>query len=983
MQSLFFWSNWIRDYRVIWYFLVSIFVLSLGIMWYFYLIYPEGAIQWEHLQEQKVIESTIHSFRVGPFQLTIPAESYVILEHFGGSNVVHNMFSTNVFLLVFAVTMIVLLALTSVLERFWYFIGISIFVVCAMALRFEVLKIFGFRHVAVGIVILCIYLAISFYFRFLKTHTSFILRLIVFSVVTLLLFLTVYFFGEIDHPSLHLMITAYTPALVLTIAFIIIVSHEIMVSFVYITNSQRASGNNVAHFTVISAIYLLNVIITAMHEMGVIDWNFLYLNVYLLLTISGVLALWGFRIREPQYENVFPFAPFGAFMIVTLGALSMIFIGQLLANANDAALKVIRDIIVFSHAGFGIIFFIYFFSNFFIMLGNGLPVYEVLYKPNRMPYFTFQFAGLIATLGFVFSANWHEYVYHGTAGFYNYVGDLYLVQDNEAFGMSFYEQSRGRAFATNRANYALGNLKTDRLDFAGAAENYEQSNFKRPTEFSYANEGNLPLWTGQTFNALRILNKGRKKMPKSAVLSNNLGYAYVKIHKVDSANYFLNEAREHPETKASAETNFLAMAALEYIPIGTDSAIKFFDRTPAVMANAMALSTIFHQPLTDVPDPLVDTTLDLYSATYLNNYIIGNAKQLDSTFLRKAERIASDSLNASFKEALKSSLAFAYYHQGQVFKALEILGELVFLSQDYGGKYNYTMGLWALEQNAPELAASYFKYADEANYKQGKFYYAIALTEMKQANYAMMAWDSVAAQNDVASKQFAEQLIKILSMNFNQAIQLSDPEKYQFCRYKISLNDSASFNKMIGSFENVNYKAQALLDRTNALLKANRLIDAIKVFGRISGLPLTDKRLFESIQFTELRMLAIRNEVKPLADQINKGVTFDDSRTLDKILYAAIMNATYGDPKQAAQQFEYLGKSNPFFEEGILAAANFFKAKEPKSHKAYDILVNSIYVNPHSVRLLKAYAEEASRMGYDEYAASAAQRLAEAERNIY
>ncbi len=983
MHSFLFWRNWIKDYRVIWYVLAATFVSAVVLMWYFYFATPGSAISWNKLQEQKTVETTLHSFQTGPFQLTVPAESYVILEYFSGGSVHHNMASSNLFLVVLAISVIILLSIISVLDRFWYFAAMSLFIIFIMALRFEVLRIFGFRSVWVGITILVVYLLASFYFKYLRPHTSFLIRFTCFSALTSALAAVIYFFSGVDDPSLHLIITSYTPALILTVIFILIVSHEIMVSFVYMT-SQGATGNNAKHFTLISIIYLVNIIITACHEMGVVDWNFVYINIYLLLTISGFLAIWGFRLREAQYENIVPFAPFGAYFITALGAIALATVAQYLANANDASLKVIRDITIFSHAGFGIIFFIYFFSNFLVMMGNGLPVYHLLYKPNRMPYFTFQFAGIIATLAFVFYSNWREYVYHATAGFYNYVGDLYLRQDNEAFGMSFYEQSRNRAFQNNRANYALGNLKLTRLDFEGAIRNYELSNGKRPTEFSLANEGNLSLWTNRYFDGIKYLRKAHERMPESARISSNLGYFYAKVHAIDSANYFLSQAMDDPNTKATAELNFLAMAAAEYIPVQVDSVFKFFDKNSlSVAANGVALSTLLGQRISPGIDPLKETTLNLYSATYLNNYIIHNARDLDTTFTSRASRIISDTVNSAYSEALKASLAFAYYHQGRTFKALETLGELVFLSQEYGGKYNYTMGLWALEQGSPELAASYFQYAVDADYKLGKFYYAIALTEARQVNQALMAWDSVAAQNDVATQQIAEQIIRILNVTTPNAMQLSDPEKYQFCRYKLALSDSINFERLVNSFGNANYKAQALLDRSDALLRADRLPEAIRTFNKIGGIQLTDKKLFESVNFAELRMLAIRNEVRAIANQINKGINFDKAHQLEKILYTALLNAANGDAKQAALQFEYLGKSNPFFEEGIIAAAEFFRNQNAESHKAYDILVNSIYVNPKSIRLLKAYIAEARRMGYDEYADSAQATLTELERNVY
>src|SRR5690606_35377003 len=175
-------------------------------------------------------------------------------------------------------------------------------------------------------------------------------------------------------------------------------------------------------------IYMLNVLITCLHELGVIDWNFVYINLYLLLALSAVLGIWGFRIREALYESILSFRPAGALLYLALGAVALITVAQFLGNNNDAALKIVRDAIIFSHTGYGIIFLTYIFSNFMVMMAQNLPVYKLLYKPNRMPYFTFQLAGFIATLAFVFYSGWRGYVYQGLAGFYTYIADLYVLQ---------------------------------------------------------------------------------------------------------------------------------------------------------------------------------------------------------------------------------------------------------------------------------------------------------------------------------------------------------------------------------------------------------------------------------------------------------------------------------------------------------------------------------------------------------------------------
>lgn len=979
MSSLFFWNKWVRDYRLIWYLIFAMFLFSLGCMWYHYVNGAAGVISWEKLQEQKAIETTIHTFRLGPFHLTIPAESYVIFEYFSGSDLQHNFFASYSALIVLAFGGIMLLSIITVLERFWYFVGLSLFVMCMVALRFEVLSIFGFRNLFVPGVIIGCYLILSFYFKYFRPHTSFVIRLGSFALLTAVLIGTISLYSEVSYPFMHLVITSYVPTLILALLFIILVAHEIMVGFVYVTN-DTSSGSGAKHFALISAFYLVYVIITALHEMGIVQWNFIYINLFLLLTISSILGIWGFRLREPQVGGIIEVAPFGIFMITTLGAIAMITLSQHLGNANDATMKVFRDMIIFSHAGFGIIFFIYFLSNFMAMLVANRPVYEVLYKPNRMPYFTFQFAGIITMLAFVFYSQWREYIYQATGGFYNYVADLHVLQENDAFAISFYEQSRSRAFQNNRANYALATLRTSRLDFENAMENYRQSNAKRPTEFSLVNEGNMSLWTRQYFDAIKSFKSAALKIDNSPYLDNNLGYSLAKVHSIDSATIYLNSARDSEETRASAEANFLAMAAAEYIPINTDSVLTLFGtKAPSVLANGIALASLFRQPLKTEITPTPDKALDLYTATQLNNYIIYHAKDLDTAFTSKAYAIAMDSNNYAFSEALRASLAHAYYHQGNTSKALAILGELAYVSQDYQGSFNYTMGLWALEQGDPMLAASYFRFAEDADYKDVKLYYAIALSEARDTKAAIKAWDSVSAQNDIGSQQLAETMKTILQSRVSEIMQYGDKEKYQFCRYNIGLSDSVTFNQVLNSFENANYKGQALLDRTAALLKADRLIPAIRTFNKIAGLELTDKRLFESIQLLELRMLASRKEIFQLAQQINKGVNFDQSRTADRLLYTSLIAESNRDTVKAEQGYRILAGANPFFEEGVLAAVDYYRSRDPQSMKPYTILVDAIYTNKFSQRLLRAYAEEARRRGFEEYAVSAFERLKELE----
>jgi hypothetical protein len=72
-----------------------------------------------------------------------------------------------------------------------------------------------------------------------------------------------------------------------------------------------------------------------------------------------------------------------------------------------------------------------------------------------------------------------------------------------------------------------------------------------------------------------------------------------------------------------------------------------------------------------------------------------------------------------------------------------------------------------------------------------------------------------------------------------------------------------------------------------------------------------------------------------------------------------------------------LAAYNPYFVEGTIASANFFRKQDDKSIRPYNILAEAVQVNDNSIKLWNAYISEAIRMGFDEYAVNAMQRVAE------
>ncbi len=673
------------------------------------------------------------------------------------------------------------------------------------------LELFGFRNQVATVITVIVFIAVSFYFNAFNTAAGFTVRLLTFLLLTLILGGIIYFSSGVEYPMLYLAVSGYIPGLVLTVIFIFMMAHEIMAGFVYLTSQSTTSSKSLRHFAIISLIYLVNLVLAYMNETNLIEWNFIFINLYMLFTISGVLAIWGYRKREALYENIVSFNPLGAYFIIGLGIVAFTTTAMFLGIYNDTALKIIRDVIIFSHLGFGGIFLLYFTSNFIGMMAANKNAYKVLYNPTSMPYATYRIAGLIATFAFIFYSQWNTYVYFGTAGIYSSMGDVQQVMGKASVSESYYRQSRSYAVKNFHSNYILASMATENNDLEKAHTYYNAINWTQPTESSFINDANIYLLESKYLSSSLLLEEGLRNFPKSGVIKNNLGYFYLKQQLNDSAFLFFDQAQKDAVAGESAAINVSGLFADLEIPINTDSLVNSAgNASNAVLSNAFLIATHQGKSLTTAIDPLKNKQLDLYSATLLNNYIVNRLKEIDTTFINKALKLAEDSINTDYSEALKATLSHAYYYQNNVAKAFSLMGEIAFITQSLQGKFNYTMGLWALEQGNPKLAVKCFAFSVEKDFKEAKTYNAIALAEAGMKEEALAASQTLIESESRSDQQIGNQLKNVLTVSASDVLKQPDLQKYQYCRYRIGLRDSVSFNQIVNTVENTNYKARSL-----------------------------------------------------------------------------------------------------------------------------------------------------------------------------
>jgi hypothetical protein len=209
----------------------------------------------------------------------------------------------------------------------------------------ETLQLFGFEGKVVPGIIIFIYIALAFLFQSFRKETQFTVRFICFFVTTVAIGVTIYFGSPITFPFLQLAASGISFGLIITLIFIFMVAHEIIASIIWVTSQRHTGSKSLRQFGIFAAVYVANILLTYFQTTGYITWGIYTINLFLLVSISGVLAIWGFRQREEQYSNITQADPFGAYLILSLFLIAFGSISFFFLSGNDPAITLIKEMI--------------------------------------------------------------------------------------------------------------------------------------------------------------------------------------------------------------------------------------------------------------------------------------------------------------------------------------------------------------------------------------------------------------------------------------------------------------------------------------------------------------------------------------------------------------------------------------------------------------------------------------------------------------
>jgi hypothetical protein len=686
-SALPFWNNFQKPTKFLYIFSLIILAISLIIFGLAYFKGLENVIHWDVLSELGEVPIVLDQFKVGEETLSIPSKTFTVTEQFVASPMAINMLGNYLFLGLFITGFILILSALSALRRFWYLIFMGSVILLIVTFNLGLVFNLSDNYINIGAIIL--YIGTSYFFHAFRPNIDILKRFCTFFFITVIVGLSIYYFSKVANPFLLLASYRTSGAMLLSVGFIFLISYEIINSFLIISTSSKGS-KQLFNFLIISFIYLANVLLIFLYNNKTIDWNMIYLSPFLLLIVSLILGIWGFKQRRNLSVEVMDFEESGAFIYIGLGIITLATCGLAFATGNDPMVEVFEDAVTYSHLAMGIMFLVYVILNFSSLFRDGLEVYKVVFKPFRYPIWMFRIMALIMVGGLLLFIDFFPTKQFSAAS-YNALGDYYTTEKDYKFAEIEYKIALSYEPRNHKTNYALASLALTQGDNETAGVYFRKATEKNPSPFDYEGLSRSLSDGEQFFNAIFVLKEGVQKFPKSGELQNNLAYFYNKSKLLDSTLIYYEMAIKNAKKPEVPASNLLAFWANNLKEKGIEEVLsKTKDiQYNSFQANKLALKNVAKAPSLQVENwggvfsP--DSVLNASDFAWIYNQSILQKSKGKPLPLR---RLSESEDNESLSEDLLFANALQDYYQGDKLIAFQnfqawSLGD----STDKKGKY--------------------------------------------------------------------------------------------------------------------------------------------------------------------------------------------------------------------------------------------------------------------------------------------------------
>ena len=643
-----------------------------------------------------------------------------------------------------------------------------------------------------------------------------------------------------------------------------------------------------------------------------------------------------------------------------MACVSFATIGYFFSTANDPAIEAIEDAVVFSQLCIGFVFLLYILFNFRSVLIANLKVYKVVYKPQKMPFFSMRIGGFIGVLGLFLLSNQYPLDQAITA-YYNGIGDLHRVDDKPLLAKEYYKLAAVYAQTNHRSNYAIASMEKQNKNQSDALAYFKQSIIKQPTPFAYVNTAGTYDIQGSFFKSMFTLKDGLKKFPGDPHISNNLAALYAKTELLDSAFYFLNNSSGDPEVTKVTQTNQLAFLVQSNSKLSVDSLLNAFEHSHnEVGSNLILMSNYQNRQLGDEMSLPKDSLLNPITFAWLYNYQLNQRHSFDSAEISAIGMLAKIPQNDYYADNLEFAKALRLYYSGNTLEAFQLLRNLQFRNSNQSGFYNDLLGQWSLQQTQPILAADYFEQAIRSGYLPALWHKSLTLIAIGNLDEAARAWNTYAYRSKEPEGTTVPELVSFIREEGMDWDTLSDQQKYWYLQYR---SNDYTWNQKSMLLEEI----EAPLVYTEA---EKWLWQAILGSGDMRAASLhLQMHPPEDSRLRELQISLLSGDLASVEEITDHGIDRNWGN------YAKARLAERDDDLDKASHYYTYLLGDPFFEEGVLAAVRFKRIQQSDEFGAYEALLEAISINGYSVKLLKRYGAHCTRLNLDSYRETTMEKL--------
>ncbi|WP_259014941.1 tetratricopeptide repeat protein [Emticicia fluvialis] len=789
MYHWFFWQNWSKPEKsIFWAILVVLFFSVAAMAWYTY-YGIDNVIHWDILSELDEVAKISDSFSDGQLKFTINGNAYLVKERFIASMMQTNTLAAYGFIGLYLIGLNLLLASVSAMPRYWFLGGMVL--LAGILVTFHLENVFNLTNQAAFLIAFAGFAGVAFYFNNFNKSAGFLTRLSSFLLLSIVGGVLITGFSKINHPWLAVASYGLVSAIVLSVLFILLVSHEIVASLVWVVSNAGVKGkSSLSQFLIVSSIYLLNVLLMFLERNRYIDWNVLPISPIVLYVSSLLLGIWGFRCVTEE-SDTFHFRNIGAWLYLGLGIITTATIAFVFASGNDPLMEAFQKFIVAAHLVMGLAFALYVVLNFIQAMQKGLPVHRILYKPQFLELSLFRLGAIVGMVTLFSLKNFYIY-YQATAGYYNTIANYYKTDNDGVYAEAFYKEALHADILNHQSNYGLASLAMAVNDKENTGAFLKSALEKNPSPYAYAGLSKILQEKDMFFDALFTLQEGVRRFPDNQPLLTNLAWLYEKTKVTDSTQHYLTLARENCTDCDLAEANLLAFQMKYKKSEASENRIDAGkSKDDALHANLTAYEINKNTPPGSI-QLRTDSVLNVSQFALIYNCTAGKDLQAPYT-ARVLKKIQQKEGNQSFYEDLEFAIASQNYYREN---KLEGLKQLTILANDSTSKkrlYNQVAGMWYLQQGIFDKAERHLLIAGdrasaEVLQKQG---YRAILAEYQETQ-AEEALENARTKNDFDKALAANPLNPLVIARVTEFynIRLKKPgDAYLFIFNALQLND--------------------------------------------------------------------------------------------------------------------------------------------------------------------------------------------------